>query len=357
MLLGVLFAARMRGAGAQGPAVVGSGQGQTVAVSPGSMGRAVLSRDAAASPDVAWTLLDGFESPAWPDPGLWLLPQRPAPTWWPSMCQARTGRRALRAFGGGRGVVELPCDAEVPPGSSSTITMRLDLRDTELASRIDLYFDLWLLMPPGTDQGLFIHLLLPTDEGVERVPVFGATSTSGQWVFPSRRLDLMNVTDIAEPGKPIDLRGGVWLLQWTGYAPRGAPAGGGIFIDDVSLVWEPDAAVPTPTPWHTATPTATSTPSSTPTPRPTATITPTPEPVVHLVFAPLVRKDPPPTATATATATATSQATQTVSPSVTASTPSASTPTASPSPTDATPGLPTSTASPSVTPTSTPEPQ
>ena len=31
-----------------------------------------------------WALLDGFEDPNWPDPGLWrVAPEKPA-TWWPS---------------------------------------------------------------------------------------------------------------------------------------------------------------------------------------------------------------------------------------------------------------------------------
>jgi hypothetical protein len=189
--------------------------------------------------------------------------------------------------------------------------MRLDLQEAKLASRIDLFFDLWLKMPPGTEQGLFIHLIVPTDGGTERVPVFGGTATSGVWSFPPRRLDLMNLTDIGAPGKPIDLRGGVWYLQWTGYAPDGAPTGGGIYIDNVSLVWEPDPAVPTPTPWLTDTPTVTPTPSATGTRPPTATRTPTPEPVVHALYAPIVRKDPRPTATPTSTASITPEQTAT----------------------------------------------
>ncbi|MFN2114336.1 MAG: hypothetical protein ACK2T6_01400 [Anaerolineae bacterium] len=253
---------------------------------------------------MAWAPFDGFENPAWPDPGLWSLPNEPAATWWPSGCQARSGERALRAFGAGRGDVELPCDAQVEEGAASTITMRLDLRNTSLATRIDLFFDLWLMLPQGDDQGLFVHLLVPIEDGgYESVPVFGATGSAGQWAFPSRMLDLMNLTDIVSPGQPIDLRGDVWYLVWTAYAPHGAPPGGGIYIDNVSLVWEPDPAVPTPTPWLTATPTASATSTATSTATRTATPTATPTPI--LLFVPRVLKEPPPTPTATPPATPT----------------------------------------------------
>lgn len=237
----------------------------------------------------AWALLDGFEAPDWPDPGLWQLLEDPASAWAPSTCQAKAGRRALRAFAE-RGGAPVPCDAAVPPGSLSQAVMRLDLRAADTAQRLDLFFDLWLALAPDGEAGVFVHLRLPdADGGTRRVPVFGATAQSGTWVFPMRRLDLMNLDDIGDPGAPIDLRGGLWELEWSAYAPAGAPPGGGAFLDNVSLVWEPDPAVPTPTtrPTGTATATATATPTASATPSPTPTATATALPVGLRAYLPL----------------------------------------------------------------------
>ena len=307
--------------------------------------------DAAAPPRLAaWYPLDGFEAPDWPDPGLWGAPSEPALTWRPSTCQAKWGSRALRAFAGPRGAAELPCDAVVAPATVSMVTMVLDLRAAEAASRIDLFFDLWMRLSPGQDTGLFIYLRLPQPDGtVRRVPIFGATGDTGQWTFPARRLDLMNLDDVSQPGLPIDLRGGRWDLDWVARAGGGAPAGGGVFIDNVVLVWEPDPAIPTPTPRATATatllpptateePTPTLRPSATPTatpspsPQPTGrqaflpslqldgvvapTPTPSPEPGGWRIFLPSLQHDgpfpPTPTATSTVDATATEEATATL---------------------------------------------
>ncbi len=249
-------------------------------------------------------LLDGFEEAFWPDPSLWRLPADTTPMWWPSTCQAHSGRRALWAFGGPTLEGERRCDASAPPGTSNVIVMNLDLREARLASRLDLYFALWLAMPPGEDQGLFLHLLVPRPTGgYERVPVFGATATSGRWSFPLRRLDLLALADIDAPDRVYDLRGGFWRLEWTAVALRGTPPGGGIFIDDLTLVWEPDAAVPAPT--VRVLPTTTPPPS--PTNRPTGTATwtasPPPPPATYEpwpVCLPLVvRSYPDPTATPT----------------------------------------------------------
>jgi hypothetical protein len=227
---------------------------------------------AAAIPAVpqSWALLDGFERPDWPDPGLWLVPDELTSMWRPSVCQARSGLRSLRAFGGARSRPEVPCGDGVPPGTMSHIVMLLDLRAARQATRLDLFFDLWLNLTAAQDAGVFVHLRQPQpDGGIRRVPVFGATAQSGLWAFPMRRLDLMNLDDISNPGPPIDLRGGTWALEWSAYAPGGAPPGGGAFLDNVSLVWEPDPAVATPT----VRPTATATPTPTDTRRPTATAT------------------------------------------------------------------------------------
>lgn len=253
--------------------------------------------DRASAPS-AWALYDGFEDSAWPDPGLWTRPTDPDLTWRPSNCRAKHGERALRAFGGDRSDLESACNASVAPGTVSRITMTLDLRETTLASRLDLFFELWLLMPAGDDQGLFIYLLRPIQDGsVERIPIFGGTAMAGQWAYP-RRLDLMNLENIENPDQPIDLRGGRWSLEWVAYAPRGAPEGGGVFVDDVSMVWEPDPAVPIPTtrPRPTATATLQPTDEPTPTPRPTVMATATPEPDLRL-FLPLLNYAAPATPT------------------------------------------------------------
>ncbi len=255
-------------------------------------------------------VLDGFEDPFWPDPSLWRLPADTTPMWWPSSCQAHSGRRSLWAFGGPTLGGEQPCDASSPPGTSNVIVMNLDLRQAVLASRLDLYFALWLAMPPGEGQGLFIHLLVPRPSGgYERVPVFGATATTGRWSFPLRRLDLLALVDIGAPERVYDLRGGFWRLEWTALAPSGTPPGGGIFVDDLTLVWEPDPAVPEPTPRlpPTLTPSPSPSPLPTSSPRPTqtapvATAVPSPEPV-YLPH--VVRQHPESTATPEPTASPT----------------------------------------------------
>lgn len=282
-------------------------------------------------------LLDGFETDPWPDPGLWTLPADTAPMWWPSSCRAKTGRRSLWAFGGPTVHGERSCDAAAPPGTSNVLVTNLDLTDTLEATRLDLYFDLWLEMPPGDEQGLFIHLLVPGDNGgTKRVPVFGATGIGGQWSFPARRLDLLALADIEDPDFVYDLRGDYWRLEWTAVAPDGTPRGGGLFIDNVELVWEPYPAVATPTvrPTETITPSPSPTKTATRRATPTASASPSSPPPGEL-FLPLLHKlHPEPTETATpgavtATATASASAPATSTPTTTA------TPTATPTATAA----------------------
>jgi len=281
----------------------------------------------AAAP-LGWALLDGFEDAPWPDTGLWRLPADTAPMWWPSTCRAKTGRRALWAFGGPGIGGEVPCTYAAPAGTLNTLYMLLDLRDTALASRMDLFFELWLRMPEGEDGGLFIFLHVPQDGGPAlRVPVFGGTGTSGEWSYPARRLDLLALTDIESPDRVFDLRGRSWVLEWTALAPRGVPPGGGIYLDDIVLVWEPDPAVPTPTRRPTSAPSATTRPSTTPTappsPTPTATVawtrTPTRRPPISFrtIHLPVLRNEvvvePTPAITATGTATPEASSTPTLS--------------------------------------------
>jgi hypothetical protein len=271
----------------------------------------------AAGRPAALVVLDNFESGVWPTPGLWYLPPDTTPMWWPSTCRAASGQRSLRAFGGPAAQGEVPCSYRPPAGSVDTVYLDVDLRSATLASRVELYFQLWMKMPDSTDGGLFIYLLVPRPAGgFDRVPVFGATGTSGTWAFPARLLDLLALTDITNPSQVYDLRGGRWQLEWSAVAPAGMPSDGGIYIDDVALLWEPDAALgtPTPRPTLTATPTLTVTPtaSATATPRPTntATATPTVPPVVfHPVFLPYLGNElqllpsptPPPDPSATVT--------------------------------------------------------
>lgn len=265
---------------------------------------------------MAWAVLDGFEDDPWPDSGLWTLPPDSVPMWWPSTCRPRSGRRSLWAFGGPTARGELQCTYSAPQGTANTMVMNLDLRDTLLATRLELYFALWLDMPPGEDGGLYIHLLVPNaGGGIDRVPIFGATGTSGQWAFPARRLDLLALTDVQSPDRVYDLRGSRWRLEWTALAPNGTPPGGGIFIDDVILFWEPDPAVPTPTLRPTLTPSltpsATPTATSTATPRGTATPTPWQGPPFGTTYLPILHHELPPLPTATAGVT---EPTGTVSP-------------------------------------------
>lgn len=229
----------------------------------------------------AVTVLDDFEDPAWPDPRLWQLPtERPAgqvPAWWPSTCQRRSGARALWAFGGRVGAIEQPCGAGAPLGSSSRIVLSLDLRQAQAASRLELLFDVWMRLPAGPGNGLFLYYLRPEADGrVTRAPVFAATGDSGTWTFPERLLDLMNLADLAEPQRVYDLRGQVARLEWLAQAPQGTDPGAGLYIDRLRLVWEPDPALAPPTARPTApAATVTASPSATPaasaTPSPSAT--------------------------------------------------------------------------------------
>lgn len=269
--------------------------------------------EAPASP-AAWLILDDFEDSSWPDPNLWQVSSEVAPTWWPSSCRARSGSRALWAFGGRIGTLEQPCGAGAPLASRSTLFQRLDLRGAEAASRLDLYFDLWLQMPPGDASGLFIFLHVPQpDGGVKRVPIFGATGLSGSWAFPSRKLDLLNLVDITAPGAVYDLRGAVWRLEWVGLAPEGSAPGAGLYIDDLILAWEPDPGITPPTPRPSAPPPS-ATPSASPTRVPSATPSLTAKPSPSLApsatpiafgrtFLPLLVSFWPPAPTATATPT------------------------------------------------------
>lgn len=217
-------------------------------------------------------VLDDFEAAAWPDPALWLPGDAAAGQWWPSGCRARTGSRALWAFGRRADGVARVCGEAVAGGTSSVIGQRLDLRGARATSRLELQFDVWMQLPAGAggaQGGLFIFLVVPTDGGgARRVPVFGATGVPGDWVFPARQLDLLNLADITNPRQVFDLRGGEWRLEWQAITGAATAPGGGVFVDDVRLVWEPEAAFPTPT--RGAVATATASASTTPTPSPTA---------------------------------------------------------------------------------------
>lgn len=254
-------------------------------------------------------LLDGFERDPWPDPGLWRVADDAG--WRPTTCRARSGARALRAFTGPRGSAEPACDASVAPGAVSTAVMVLDLRAATDANRLDLSWEMWPRLNPADDSGLALFLRVPRPGGgVDRVPVFGATALADGWVYPVRQLDLRNLTDVRDPRQVFDLRGGRWEIEWVAAAPAGAPPGGGLAIDDVRLIWEPDLAVPSPTqrPFHTATPTPTPTEptatlEATREPTPTRAATPTATAAGLRIFLPVARNDPPPEATPTATST------------------------------------------------------
>jgi len=224
----------------------------------------------------AIVMLDDFEDPAWPDPKLWQLdPARPTgtvPSWWPSACQARSGSKALWAFGGRIGDIVQPCGAGAPLASVTRAVLNLDLRNAQLANRLELLFDVWMKLPPGDGNGLVINYLTTEADGSpRRAPVFAATGSSGVWTFPERILDLMNLADIADPRRVYDLRGRIARLEWVASAPGGTDPGAGVFIDRLRLVWEPDAALPAPTARPT-TPPLSATPSRSPMPSSTATL-------------------------------------------------------------------------------------
>lgn|GEM_PF-5814165 len=264
-------------------------------------------------------VLDDFEAAAWPDPAVWTVPAAPT-TWRTSGCHALGGRRALRAFAPPATSPDAPCDAAVPPGASSTAFLHLDLQGAGAANRLELGFDVWFRLAAAEDAGLVVWLHVPRPGGaVDRVPIFGATGDTGAWASPQRYLDLRNLVDVRNPAAVYDLRGAAWTLEWTAVAPTGAPSGGGVFLDNIALTWEPDLSYPTPTVRPTLPPTATvprPTPirTATPTDEPTPTDVPptdTATPPAGRAYLPLVRHDPQPTATATATATQTVTATAT----------------------------------------------
>lgn len=281
-------------------------------------------------------VLDDFEAAGWPLAGLWTAPPDAASGWAPSACRARRGQRALRAFA--PRAADAACDAAVPAGAASTAWLHLDLRAAAAANRLELGFEARFALAAADGAGLVVWLLVPAGGGApRRVPVFGATGDSGAWVDPARHLDLRNLVDIRQPGAVYDLRGGQWTLEWTAAAPAGAPPGGGVEVDDLSLVWEPDPSFPTPT--RLAPPTATATPrppTATPTAVPTIEPTPTAEPPTATptggrAYLPLVRLDPPPTPTPTETPTET----PTPDPAASAQ------PTATPDPATPPPAVPT----------------
>jgi hypothetical protein len=268
--------------------------------------------DSPDSPE-AYILLDGFEDPGWPDPNLWQVRGSGTPNWWPSNCRFKSGSRGLWAFGGLIGSVEQPCGAGAPRGSRSTIYQHLDFRSATLASRLELYFELWMQMPAGEDGGFFIFLHVPQGSGApKRVPIFGATGDSGNWAFPIRKLDLMNLADVTAPAEVYDLRGSEWTLEWVGLAPNGTLPGAGIYLDDLSLVWEPAPGITPPTARPTSRPaTATPSPTATSNPSPSATSSATASPTMTATpvrfgatYLPVVFSfwPPPPTATASPTA-------------------------------------------------------
>ena len=276
----------------------GSGPGSLSANADWPAGESSVSltgmSDGIAMPDglASVSILDDFEDPGWPDPNLWTLEKTNAPTWWPSECRPRTGQHSLWAFGGMIGDIEQPCGAGAPRGSVSRIYQHLDLRKAEDASQLELLFEAWLAVnqDPDQDTGLFIFLHVDRDgDEFRRVPIFGVTGVSGNWAFPSRRLDLANLTDIANPIDIYDLRGVSATLEWVAVAPQGSPSGAGVFIDDIRLLWEPHALHPAPTRRPTSmprTPSPSATPTASPTrtrpsetPRPTKTPTPTATPL------------------------------------------------------------------------------
>ena len=278
-------------------------------------------------------VLDDFEAAAWPDPTVWTVPAA-ATTWRTSGCQALGGRRGLRAFAPPGTSPDAPCDAAVPPGASSTAFLHLDLRAAGAANRLELGFDVWFRLGAAEDAGLVVWLHVPRPGGaVDRVPIFGATGDTGAWASPQRYLDLRNLVDVRNPAAVYDLRGADWTLEWTAAAPAGAPPGGGVFLDNVALTWEPDLSYPTPTARPTLPPTATiprPTPArtATPTDEPTPTDIPptdTATPPAGRAYLPLVRHDPQPTATATVTVTVTATAMVTATATMTATAPAEAT--------------------------------
>ncbi len=210
------------------------------------------------------TLIDGFEGSMWPDRARWPLVADLDTVggsgighfWAPSVCEASTGLRSLRAVGGGDGA-SLDCATPYPSDIAASALLYLDLRTTTDASLLELRFDAWLDADP--DEGLMVNYTSFDASGrmAERRVLMTATGRSRAW-WRGMTLDLTELTDRLDSGWSGDLRGRRAYIEFLFISHDGSADAAGAYIDDVVL----DVEIP-PTPTASSTPLPSATPTST----------------------------------------------------------------------------------------------
>jgi hypothetical protein len=135
--------------------------------------------------------------------------------------------------------------------------LALDLAALRGAAGLDLLLDIWA--DAGPTEGLLVNVLRfgPDGDALERRVVYSATGRSTEW---SRevRIDLTRLEDRLDPLWRGDLRGQLAYLELLYLAAGDAPAGQGIFVDNLAIeAVAPTPIVVTPRPEPTATPAAT----------------------------------------------------------------------------------------------------
>jgi len=237
---------------------------------------ALLARaESMAAPQLPWRMtawvapgegrhvIDDFEADAWPDRRSWVAavdldaPADPAFVWAPRDCRAAAGQRSLWAVGGGSAGSVLPCDGPAPRPRQASAVLALDLAALRGAAALDLLLDVWA--DAGPTEGLLVNMLRfgPGGDALERRVVYSATGRSTEW---SRevRIDLTRLEDRLDPLWRGDLRGQLAYLELLYLAAGDAPAGQGIFVDNIAIeAVAPTPVVVTPRPEPTVTPAAT----------------------------------------------------------------------------------------------------
>jgi hypothetical protein len=206
-------------------------------------------------------VIDDFESPSWPNPGIWVAvtdlnsPTDVKVTWAPRDCQAASGNRSLWATGGGRDGGALPCSSPYPDNVAASALLRLDFTAQRSVSELWLRYDVWA--DATADEGLFISFLEADATGnpTARHIVYSATGRASAW---SRdvTLDLLNLRDRLDPTWRTDPRSQRITLEFLFTSRQGTPRGEGIYVDNISLLTqEPTPVIVTPATPGTPTPT------------------------------------------------------------------------------------------------------
>jgi hypothetical protein len=211
------------------------------------------------APGLGRQVVDDFEAPAWPDRNRWValvdLVSQQAPQYLaaPRDCRAASGGRSLWSVGGGAAGAALACGQPAPRSRQTSSVLALDLTAIGGAATASLTMDIFADAAPT--EGLLLSVLVfdPSRLDVERHLVFSATGHSVDW---SRdvKVDITDLKDRFDPSWHADLRGQLAYLEFLFLSDDSAPAGQGIFVDNVAV----ESAAPPPvivTPVPTVTPT------------------------------------------------------------------------------------------------------